>query len=81
MNILEEAQQTIHGERRTLYGPPKEEFPKIAAMWSQILNMEVTAQQVILCMIAGKLLRLSTTPTHRDSQIDIAGYAGILEEL
>ncbi len=81
MTILEEANAIVNGERRKLYGPPKEEFPRIAAMWSSILGTTVTAEQVCLCMIAGKLMRLSTTPKHRDSLVDIVGYACILEEL
>lgn len=81
MNILEEAEKIIHGERRSLYGLPKDEFPKIAVLWSQILGVQVTAHQVVLCMMANKLFRLAATPTHRDSQVDIAGYAAILEEL
>lgn len=81
MTILEEAANIVNGARRKDYGPPNEEFPKIAAMWSQILGITVTAEQVCMCMIATKLMRLSQTPSHRDSLIDICGYARILEEL
>ena len=81
MTVLEEAAKIVDGERRTLYGKPEDEFPRLAAMWSLILRTPVTAEQVCLCMIGAKLIRLSETPTHRDSQIDIAGYTRILENL
>lgn len=81
MSILEEAAEIVDQRKRAEYGPPEVEFPKIAALWSQILGHEVTANQVCLCMIAGKLVRLSVSPTHHDSMVDIAGYARILEKL
>lgn len=81
MTVLEEAAKIVDGERRKVYGEPKDEFPKIAAMWSAIIGTPITAQQVCLCMIAGKLLRLASTPKHRDSLVDVCGYARILEDL
>lgn len=81
MTILEEAASIVDGERRKIYGPPAQEFPRIAAMWSAVLGVSVTAEQVCMCMIATKLMRLSTTPSHRDSLVDICGYARILEEM
>lgn len=81
MTILEEAAQITNGSRREIYGPPGEEFPRMAKMWSLVLNTEVTAQQVCLCMIAMKLMRSAVSPGHRDSLVDMAGYARILEDL
>lgn len=81
MSVLDDAAAIISGERREIYGLPEEEFPRIATMWSAILGTDISAEQVCLCMIAGKLLRLATTPSHRDSQVDVCGYIRILEIL
>lgn len=81
MTILEEATLLVDERKCNIYGPPEEEFPRLAKMWSLVLNTEVTAQQVCLCMIAMKLMRSAVSPTHRDSLVDMAGYARILEKL
>lgn len=81
MTVLEEAAAIVGGARKDVYGPPAQEFPRMAKMWSLVLNTEVTAQQVCLCMIAMKLMRSAVSPGHRDSLVDIAGYARILEDL
>lgn len=79
MNVLERANELIHGQRNNDYGAPLDDFSKTAKMWSAILGVEVTAEQVALCMICVKISRLCNTPGHLDSVIDIAGYAGTYE--
>ena len=78
MNILEEANKLVHGDRQQDYGHPIHDFNRTAQMWSAILGKEVTAEQVALCMIAVKLSRLCNS-YKRDSIVDIAGYAATLE--
>ena len=51
-----------------------------AALWSAILGVDVQPHDVSAMMIAVKLARLSNDPTHRDSMIDIAGYAALWSE-
>ena len=41
----------------------------------------VTPAEVVLCMIDLKLTRLARDPRHRDSILDIAGYAAVLHEV
>lgn len=72
--MLMEAQRLVHGARGADYGPPLDDFSRTAAMWSAILGVPVTAEQVGLCMIAVKLSRLCNS-MKRDSLVDIAGYA------
>lgn len=68
----------VRGER---YGPPGENFARIAHLWEPILGVSVSPQQVGLAMIAVKLARLIETPDDPDSLVDLAGYAATLEIL
>lgn len=74
--ILIRANDLIHGQRADDYGKAIDNFTRIARRWSEHLNVEVTPEQVCLCMIELKLCRLIHTPDHEDSWIDIAGYVG-----
>ena len=76
-SLLQEADRLINGPRQEAYDDPKRNHQRIARLWSVILGMEVTYQQVIQCMIAVKLARLIHSPDHEDSWKDIAGYAGV----
>ncbi len=86
MSILSEADELINGERQNDYGPPKECFERIAAIWSAVLGIEITPDQVVLCMIGLKVARgaaktrMGVKPT-RDTYKDIAGYAGLPEKM
>lgn len=76
MSLLEEAAATVGGARAEDYGSTLE---PIAAMWSVIFGHQVSYQQVAQCMVAVKLVRLNASPDHRDSWVDIAGYAALWE--
>lgn len=67
--------------REATYGDPARSFAIIAARWSLTLGRSVTPAQVALCMIDLKLARLGHDPTHRDSVIDVIGYAALLPEV
>ena len=71
---LEEAQRLVHGDRGADYGHPLEDFSRTALIWSAILGVEVTAEQVGLCMMAVKISRQCNQPK-RDNMVDAAGYA------
>ena len=62
-------------ERGRAYGHPRPNHERIAALWQPILGVEVTPEQVALCMVQVKVSRLVQTPGHPDSIDDIAGYA------
>lgn len=79
-SINQEAEQIINGPRRDSYGPADESFKKIATMWSVILNAKVSPRQVALMMIAFKVVR-DSNKANRDNLVDIAGYAGLGENL
>ena len=54
---------------------------QIAKRWSSVFRTEVSAAQVVIALIDVKLARLTSNPTHLDSQIDVAGYAACLREV
>ena len=73
--LFDKAIQTVTQERGKEYGPPAPSFSKISLMQSQIVNCPYPAVRHALNMIIVKIVRLSETPDHMDSVIDIAGYA------
>ena len=78
--ILEEAARVVDGPREKSYGPPNRSFERIAALWSQVLDIKVTPQQVGLCMVLLKVSR-ECNRHQRDNLVDIAGYARAMEKL
>jgi hypothetical protein len=78
-SVLAEAERLINGPKREEYGGALESFALVAEFWSVVLRVPVTPEQVTLCMIGMKMARAMHNPQHRDSQVDIAGYAGCLE--
>jgi hypothetical protein len=77
-SMLKEADDIIHGERRNDYGSPLESFTRIAKLWSVVLGVDITPEQVSLCMIQLKVAR-AMNGMQRDSLVDIAGYVGCIE--
>ena len=75
--ILYKAESLVNGPRAKEYGDAHENHARIAKMWSVLLDTEVSVEQVYQCMIAVKLARLTVTPHHADSWIDICGYAAL----
>lgn len=78
--ICEEANSIVYGDRNKVYGHPLDNFEQTAALWSAILRLHVTAEQVGLCMIAVKLSR-ETNKHGRDNLVDIAGYAETVQRV
>jgi translation initiation factor 2 alpha subunit (eIF-2alpha) len=80
-NVLSEAHRIIYGDREKTYGSPSKNLRVIAEMWNAYLGNEIclTAQDVCVMMILLKAARLKNTPGHRDSTVDICGYAALIE--
>lgn len=74
-SILVEADRIINGQRRQDYGGPLESFTRIGLMWSAYLGRGVSAEDVANLMVLLKVCR-AQQGFHRDSYVDIAGYAG-----
>lgn len=85
--ILQRADNTIHGPRKQEYGNALQNFTQIAMLFQGTLatkllpNAKITPEDVALLMMQVKIARLAKSPDHKDSILDIAGYAGCLDEL
>jgi hypothetical protein len=80
-NTLEEAQDIIFGARNASYGHPRDNFQNIADLWSAYLGVPITPMDHANMMVLLKVARLKSGVYHRDSVVDIAGYAGTIERL
>ena len=78
--ILEEADRIVNGDRRNSYGSPAKNFGRTASIWSGILDVAITPEQVALCMIGLKIAREVHKPS-RDNLTDQIGYILCLENI
>lgn len=81
---LQEAQRLVYGERQASYSHPKDDYDRTTSIWNTILKSKlrdgegITPQDAVLMMIGVKMSRLVHNNTHRDSAVDVAGYAECL---
>ena len=78
--IADEAKRIVSGARRGAYGTPERNFERIAHFWTAYAKakgwpIEFTAEDISPMMRLMKEARLVETPAHRDSFVDIIGYA------
>ncbi len=67
----------VDGERQADYGEPVAHMGNVARAWSGVLGYTVTPRQVVLCLVALKLVREGHK--HNADNIDDAhGYLEIL---
>jgi hypothetical protein len=82
-NVLKEAHAVIYGDREKTYGHPSKNIEAIATMWNAYLksvgDRTLTPQDVCVMMVLLKGARLANDPTHRDSIVDVCGYAALIE--
>lgn len=80
-SILQEADAIAGQDRSRDYGHPYDNHRRIAEIWSvqaeHLLKdgAKFTPDLVALMMIGLKLARLANSPSHRDSMVDVCGYA------
>lgn len=79
LDILNGAEQAV-AQRGENYGSPKENFGRIAKLWTAYKGMELSVEDVGVMMMLVKLGRLMENPHHQDSWVDIAGYSAITAE-
>lgn len=83
-SVLEEAIGLITGDRNAQYGPPTQDFDRIAEMWTTYFrgagllkpDAQVRSHDVAVAQILLKVSRLCHSPGKRDHWVDIGGYAG-----
>jgi hypothetical protein len=77
VEALREAAKIITGDRDAQYGRPEENFGRIAKVWSMILGVEISNEDVAMMMLGLKVARYANKSGFQgDTWIDIAGYAG-----
>lgn len=84
-SILDEAKALISGQRADDYGKAYTNFKDIQAIIGAMkeVNPKLVGSPVWTSfeMMAVKLARLIKNPTHRDSWVDICGYAALGAEV
>jgi len=78
--LLRDAMHITSVDRNRAYGSPEDNFRNIANLWNAYFGAQgkpagCTPCDVANLMILMKVARLSTNLGHRDSLLDIAGYA------
>lgn len=82
--VLLEAYRLVNQDRGEQYGPPHEDYSKVAEIFSAITGIHLTVEQAIMFPLAMKLARIRTNTFdgkngwHNDSVIDAAGYLACL---
>ena len=77
--VLHEAERIIYGDREMTYGHPSKNLWTIAKFWGEYLGTQLSAKDVCVMMILLKTARLRNNQNHRDSVVDICGYAALME--
>lgn len=67
-------------ERRKVREAPGPHFRRVATIWSGILGVPVSAEQVVLCMVGLKLAREAGMPDP-DNVTDAEGYLSLIQEV
>lgn len=81
MNKLLERASEILDDREAKYGKPQENFETVAKFWSLFLDHDISEKQVAMMMMLFKMARLKKNIDHKDSLLDVIGYASCLNEL
>ena len=80
-SVAVEAEGIINGPRRDAYGPVRESFQRIADLWSPVVGVPITCEQVAAMMVLLKVARELGGQHHRDNLVDICGYALLWDRL
>lgn len=75
------AKECVCGEREDDYGSPEDNFKKIAALWSDYMDIQFTPIDVAMMMSLLKIARIKTGTATSDSFVDLAGYAACGAEI
>lgn len=87
-SVLNQAHTVIYGDREKTYGDPGKNLRVVADLWTTYLKarnnggeVSVNAEDVCHMMTLLKIARLTNTPGHSDSLVDICGYTALVERL
>ena len=73
MTHADTASNLVLGDRNAAYGDPTADFTRVAAGWSALFGITVTAKQALLAMVWLKLCREVHAPKD-DNLVDAHGY-------
>jgi hypothetical protein len=77
VEALRIAAAIITGDRDAQYGGPEENFERIGKIWSVILGVPITREDVAMMMVGLKVARYASKSGFQpDTWVDVAGYAG-----
>lgn len=77
IEALRQAASIISGDRDEQYGAPEDNFKRISRVWSVIIGVELSEEDIAMMMVGLKLARYANKSGFQpDTWIDIAGYAG-----
>lgn len=68
------AARLVNEDRAHLYGHPLDNLTRAANIWSVILDVDVTPEQVALCMVGLKIAR----QVHKETPDNVADAIGYL---
>lgn len=74
-DILDTAKHYVLKDRNATHGDPEDNFGRIAELWAAYKRVPFNAIDVAAMMALMKVARIAQSPEHRDSWIDLAGYA------
>lgn len=82
--VLTEAFRLVNQDRGQQYGPPHEDYAKVAELFAAMTGVKLTVKEAIMFPLAMKLARIRTNTFsghdgwHRDSVVDACGYLACL---
>lgn len=74
------ARDIVYGRGEKQYGHPYDDFGRTARLWSVILGVDVTREQVAMCQMMVKVSREMNMP-QQDNRVDMIGYAEALDRV
>lgn len=85
-SILLEAEALVNGDRAKQYGPIREDYARVVAIFRELTGLALTAEQGVAFMVAVKLSRIGQemqgrAPHKRDNFVDLGGYASKLNDM
>ena len=67
VEALREAAKIITGDRDAQYGGPEENFARIAKVWSMILGVSISTEDVAMMMVGLKVARYANKSGFRET--------------